>query len=175
MKANPPRSRRTFAGVWDEIQYLRELLLFWLYERENPRKARRYGGRLRTLLGRADPRHEAILAEECRSLMSEAEGDEKAAIAHRETEILLIRRLHQIARGNPHDRAALEGYGPEELRDRLTLLAILYHDHAQLDKAIETLEDSRQFCRKNGIEFEDDDLLEEYSAERVARGARMVS
>jgi hypothetical protein len=36
-------------------------------------------------------------------------------------------------------------------------------------------EESRQYCQKNRIEFEDDDLLKEYTAEKVLRIARMVS
>lgn len=33
MKAEPPLQRRKFANDWDEIEYLYQKLLFWLYER----------------------------------------------------------------------------------------------------------------------------------------------
>jgi hypothetical protein len=55
MKASPPPpGRRKFAGAWDEIGYLYDKLLYWLYERQLAAKARPYAKRLERLLRQAD-------------------------------------------------------------------------------------------------------------------------
>lgn len=166
MNAKPPPVRRKFAGVWDEIGYLYDKLLYWLYQREDRAKARRYANRLSRLLPKADPAGEAIFGQECWSLVHEAEGDLQKAIRHRENEIRLIHRLHDIARKAEHSDAILQGYDLADLSDRLDLLATLYHDSGQLDKAITTLRESKQLCHKAGIPFDGDDLLREYLEEK---------
>ena len=35
MTADTPATRRKFAGQWDEISYLHDKLLYWMYERED--------------------------------------------------------------------------------------------------------------------------------------------
>lgn len=52
--------------------------------------------RLARLLSKSDPRHESICGEECRSLIQEAKRNLPQAIEHRENEIRLIRRLHEL-------------------------------------------------------------------------------
>ena len=101
MKDKPPPERRKFADAWDEIVYLYDKLLYWLYQREDVRKARSFAERLAKLLPKADPEQESILGEECRSLIHEANGNLSKAIEHREKEIGLIRRLHEISRDEP--------------------------------------------------------------------------
>src|SRR5438067_2514311 len=96
MSSNPPL-RRKFAGAWDEIRYLYDKLLYWLYQREEAGKARPYAERLERLLAKADPDQQTILGAESRSLIHEVRGDYRNAIKHREREIRLIRRLHELA------------------------------------------------------------------------------
>jgi hypothetical protein len=166
MTSKPPPQRRKFANDWDEIQYLYDKLLYWLYQREVPAKARPFAERLERLLARADPDHEAIFGQECRSLVHETKGDLRRAIEHRENEVRLIRRLHEISRGTPGEQAALRGYGYDDLSDRLDLLAVLYHDSGSLDKALNTLRQSQRLCQSHGIPFDGEDLLAEYLAEK---------
>jgi hypothetical protein len=168
MKDKPPSDRRTFAGEWDEIGYLYDKLLYWLYQRADAGKARRYAQRLERLLHAAAGGHDAILGEECWSLVHEAKGDLPKAIEFRENEIRLIRRLHELSRGAPYEAVALEEYGWDDLSDRMDLLAVLYHDSGDLDKAIATLQESKELCRKNGIAFDAEDLLQEYREEKSA-------
>jgi hypothetical protein len=157
---------RKFADEWDEIGYLYDKLLYWLYRRENVRNARRYAGRLEGLLPKADPGHGAIFGEECRSLVYEAKGDLGRAIEHRENEVRLIRRLHELSRNKPYEKLALKGYGIADLSDRLNLLATLYHDRGRLAKAIATLQESKKLCERLGVKFDGEDVLEEYRKER---------
>jgi hypothetical protein len=150
--------------VWDTITYLYDKLLYWLYQRAAPKKARPYAERLERLLSEADPDQESVFGQECRSLICEARGDLKNAIKHRGHEIRLIRRLHRLSQGKPYEAIALRDYGYSDLRDRLTILAMLYHDSGSLDKAIETLMESKELCQCHGISFDDKDLLHEYVA-----------
>ena len=166
MKTKPPRDRRKFANVWDEIGYLYDKLLYWLYQREDAGKAHFYAERLERLLSKADPDHEAIFGEECRSLVSEAKGNLRKAIEHREKEIRLIRRLHELSRKAPYEKVALTDYGYDDLSDRLDLLATLYHDSGELEKAIKTLQESKGLCEAHGIKFDGEDLLQEYLDEK---------
>jgi tetratricopeptide (TPR) repeat protein len=166
MKAKKPKARRKFAGPWDEIDFLYRKLLYWLYERESPGRARRYIGRLERLLSEADPNREAIIGEECRSLIHEAKGDLKKAIEYRENEIRSIRRLRKISRGKPHAETVLAGYGWGDLSDRLDLLATLYRASGDLDKALAVLEESEKLCSSHGIPFDGEDLLREYRKEK---------
>src|SRR5207244_1002464 len=117
MKPKPPRQRRWFADDWDEIGYLYDNLLYWLFERENRERAHPYAERLKRLLPKADPDHEAILGAAYWSLVYEAEGDFRKAIEHRKNEIRLIHRLHEISRGQPFEEFALRRYGYDDLSD----------------------------------------------------------
>ena len=166
MSLKPPPDRRKFADAWDEIEYLRDKLLYWLYQRQDKDKARPYADRLARLLADADPEHEALLGEECWSLVHEAKGDLAKAIQHREREIELIRRLHDLAQNELHRDAMLRGYGLEDLTDRLDLLGVLYHDSGNLDKAVSTLEQSKRICRQQGLPFDGADLLRDYGKEK---------
>ena len=105
MKDNPPPDRRKFADAWDEIGYLHDKLLYWLYQRADPGKARRYAQRLERGLPLAAPDHDAIFGEECWALVHETKGDLPRAIESRENEVRLIRRLYELSRGAPTKRS----------------------------------------------------------------------
>src|SRR5439155_519509 len=111
MKDKPPGDRRKFADEWDEIGYLYDKLLYWLYGRADARKARPFVERLEKLLPKVDPEHEGIFGEECWSLLYEAKGNLPKAIDYRKNEIRLIRRLHEISRNAPHEGLVLKRYG----------------------------------------------------------------
>jgi hypothetical protein len=166
MKAEPPPDRRKFAHAWDEIGYLHDKLLYWLYHRGNVAKSRHYAARLAPLLSSVTSDHEAIFGEECWSLVYETKGDLPKAIVHRENEIRLIRRLYEISSGTRHEEVALNSYGYADLRDRLDLLAVLYHDSGHLEKALNTLRESRQLCRRHGVKFDAATILREYQHEK---------
>ncbi len=108
----------------------------------------------------------AIFAQECRSLISEARGDLQGAIGHREEEIRLIRRLHEISRNTPTQHFAFGQYSYQDLCDNLGMLATLYRNSGELDKAVRTLKEAKQLCQDNGIEFDSEDILREYLEEQ---------
>lgn len=157
-------TRRKFAHEWDEIRYLYHKLLYWLYERQDGRAARKFADRLDELLRRASPSHEAILGEECWSLIWEARGNLDRAIAFREHEIRLIHKLWRAAAHSPVRDAVLKGYGPDDLSDRMDLLAILYRDAGRLDDALKTLRQSKRLCEEQGVPFDGEATLQEFMA-----------
>lgn len=111
----------------------------------------------------------AIFAEECRSLVAEAKGDLQNAIKHREEEIRRIRRLHDISRGTPTEPFAFDQYSYSDLCDALGMLAVLYHENGDVQKAVRLLEEARQICRERGIDFDAEDILREYADEQLSK------
>jgi tetratricopeptide (TPR) repeat protein len=151
---------------------LYEKLLTLLYEQQDVLRARPVADRLAGLLARFNPSPESIFVEECRSLVCEARGDLPCAIKHRENQIQLIRQLHEGMEGTEHEDYILGQYDYEDLSLALRLLAMLYHESGDLEKAVQTLDESLQVGAEHGIEFDADDLLEEYRAEKNATPRR---
>jgi hypothetical protein len=169
MRRKVPPTRRKFSSAWDEIDYLYHKLLYWLYDRGDARRALPYADRLEKQLARVASGDEAIRVAECRSLVCEARGDLPGAIRHRENEVRLIPRLHEISANTPGWDLIRQHYDSSDLSDRLDLLAILYHDHGELDRGIDTLERSRQLCEAHGIPFGGRALLRDYLRERKSQ------
>jgi tetratricopeptide (TPR) repeat protein len=161
------RTRRKFDGPWDEIKYLRGKLLLWFYDRYDRRKAREFAERMVPLLKKVARHGDNILGEECWSLVYEARGQFAKAIEHRRKEIELIRLILREAEKSPHPEEIYRLYDYSDLSDRFDLLAILYHDAGDRERAIETLEDSKRLCRKQRIKFDAQDVLDDYLAERA--------
>lgn len=163
--------KTTPRAPWAEIRRVYDEMLQWFYERKNQPKARRLCPRLEKLLQSVSGESPAILAEECQALLYEVRGDLPRAIRHREREISLRQRLIQVSRAAPSRELVLRDYGFADLSDRLDLLAILYHDAGDVDKAIHTLRQSQRLCKKHSIPFDGTDVLAEYLAERQRRRA----
>lgn len=159
MKTKSPADRRKFAGPWDEINYLRDKLLYWLYNRQDHGRSRPFAVRLQKLLQSVDGDHESILGEECWSLVFESLRDAKKAIQYRENEIRLIRRLHEVTSGLESKRIALKEYGTGDLCDRLELLASLYAESNNVDKAVAALQESQRLCHEHRLKFDGQQLL----------------
>jgi tetratricopeptide (TPR) repeat protein len=142
-----------------------------LYERQNAARARRYAKRLKQLVKAFDPNAESAYAQECLSLTFEAEGDREQAIRHRKNEIALIRRLHELAHGPDaaHTDYILGQYSYADLRDRLELLAMLYHDNGDINNAINMLEEAKELSLDHGIPFDSEDLIRQYMDERPSK------
>jgi tetratricopeptide (TPR) repeat protein len=169
MKTKPPPQRRKFADARDEMDYIYHKLLYWLYAREDRGRARTFAERLARLLIKVAPGHDAIFPEECWSLICEARENLLGAIKHRENEVRLIRKLHKLSRNTPQEKLITKMYGYDDLGDRLDLLAELYHDSGQIDKAIETLHESWRLSTEHGVPFDGADLLREYQHARQSQ------
>jgi len=174
MKTKSIPNRRKFANDWDEIEYLYQKILYWFYPLRDYRKALAFSKRLEGLLPKADPGHEAIFSEACWSLLYEVKGNLPKAIHYRESEIKLIKHLWEISRGTLGEEFVFQQYDASDLSDRYDLLAILYHDAGNLDKAIQILRDSEQLCKESGIRFDGKDLLRDYLAEKKQLASEKV-
>jgi hypothetical protein len=161
------KNHRRPKGGWPAIKWLYYEIVDAHYGQGDRRRAARLCDQLEPLLGQEDPAQEAILGQECRALIHEVRGDLAAAITHRENEIRLRKRLLQTIHDPPTEaeRVILKDYGPDDLSDRMDLLAMLYHDAGRLKKAIKTLWQSRELCELHGVRFDGKDLLRDYLAE----------
>jgi hypothetical protein len=169
MPAKAPPRRTRFRSGWDEINYIYHQILYWFYDRGDRERALRFGDRLEQLLGQYAREHESIFGEECWSLLSELRGDLPAAVRCREHVIELIFKLWEIADDEP--AGVLDGYGVDDLADRFDILATLYHDAGDLNRAIATLSLSKWLCNAFKAPFEGEDLLQDYLLElAVSKG-----
>src|SRR5436190_18750971 len=138
MKSRSAPDEGKLARTSNQISRLYDRLVYWLYERQDASRARSLASQMKNLLAK-NPKLESIFNCECSSLVHEASGDLDSAIKDRKKEIRLIRRLHQRAQNKPGASFVFGQYDYADLRDRLDLLAMLYHDRGDLDKGIRTL------------------------------------
>lgn len=96
-KPKPPSTRRTFANVWGELDYLCKKIRFWLYDRRQAAGANRYRDRLAQILRQVRENDAAIIRHEGLALLHELQGEIVESIAHRKKEIALMERLHKEA------------------------------------------------------------------------------
>jgi hypothetical protein len=93
----PPPTRRCFATIWGELEYLCKKIHYWLYTRKQRPRALRYLDRLERVL-RALPENDlAIIRYDGLALLSELRGQIAESIKHRKREIELMERLHREA------------------------------------------------------------------------------
>jgi tetratricopeptide (TPR) repeat protein len=166
MKTTSVIYRGKTSNKWGNIKGIYYRLLNSLYKHEDYKSANKFAEELKILLHRVDPNHETIFGEECWSLISESQGNLAEAIKYREHEIQLIRQLHEETKNNPASAGVLKYYGYDDFCDRMDLLAILYHDIGELDKAIAVLQESKRVCQQHGIKFDGEDLMEKYLQEK---------
>ena len=160
-----PKPGRVADGIED--LYLQFLQAF--YEAENRALARQIGVRLQAALAVRPDLGDSIRAEEIRSLLAELRGDVVEAIRSRESEIRKILELHTLAKTTPTRSYVLRHYDYSDISDRLDLLAMLYAEQGNLERAKATLQESKQFCESHHIPFDGQDLLAEFTeTERAA-------
>lgn len=163
------RIRKVPLSKLDESERLYYEMLNALYERADVPRARRIAAQIDKMLASREDVRQSIRGDELRSLTAEARGDSATAIRHREGEIRKIFELHSMAINKPGWDYVLECYGYDDLSDRLDILASLYADHGDLDRAAEVIEESRRFCSAHGIPFDGADVAEEIGELRAKR------
>jgi hypothetical protein len=169
--SSAPLTRRSFSSIWDEIAYLNFKACYWYYAGK-PARARPFADRMGTLLRKAPDAHDAILGEECWSLIFELRGDLAKAIASRRRGISLIKRVHRIARrSSPKIRSLL--VDPRGLAEQLTLLAMQYVDAGDAKQAFAAIDEARRLAKERRFRFEFADLHEDLrrAAGQLRKGA----
>jgi hypothetical protein len=146
----------------DDLDALYHDLLRLFYDDEDREASLHLATRLEAALQAHPDVAESIQGDAIGSLLAEVHGDFDEAIRKRESEIRKIRELHRLAQGTPGEGLVLRQYGHDDLSDRLDLLAALYGEKGELDRAVAVLEESRQLCEDRGIPFDGQDLLDEF-------------
>ncbi len=159
MKLSLPNLRKVSSG-WGEIEKQYSQVLSFFYEKNDHKGALRLAPRLRLLIALHDPQCNTILGAAARSVLAELDGDYWTAIRAREREIELLKQLH--GEGLPAEIAA----SPEDISDRLDLLAGLYWESGDLEKAEKTLLNSQHWCAQKGIKFDGKSMLQELRKEK---------
>ena len=171
MSKQARHKQRRFANVADEIEHVYQKLVFWHCRNSGGVRALQYAARLKKLLSRDEAIPGSIFGEECWSLAFDVEGDVRQAIRHRENEIRLIRRLHEIT---PKEQRELVfgWYDYSDLSDRMVILAELHDQIGQTDRAIRILRESKASCIRHGIPFDGEDILQELLSDSTRNGKR---
>ncbi len=131
------------------------------YDKGDRARAKILALRLEKLLATSREFSDSIRGEEVRSLIAELRGDLVEAIHSREAEIRKILELHALTVNTPTWEYVSRQYDYSDVSDRLDLLAILYDQQGELDRAIRVLMESRGYCEAHRIRFDGQALLKE--------------
>ncbi len=157
----------------EEVETLYASLIDAFYDRGDRERARQIATELQHTLNNRPDVADSIRGEEIRSLIAELDGNLQEAIRRREREIRKILELHGLAYGKPGWAYVFRQYDYGDVSDRLDLLASLYANVGDWERAIATLRGSKTYCDGHGIPFDGQDLLDEFEQERASpeRGA----
>lgn len=153
--ASPP-ARRTFVSGWDEIVYLYHRIVHWFYGQGSPARARPFAKRLERLLRREAADHQAIMGEECWSLVYELKGNLRKAIEYRLSEIRLMKWLLAAKAREEKSGSVERHYWPVDhpaLADRLAILAILYNQSGDAKHARASIKAAKRLAEVHGFDF----------------------
>jgi len=145
------------------------------YEDGDRKQARKLATRLEQALASSPDDAAAIRGDEIRSLLAELRGDFAEAARCRETEIRRILELHSLVVNTPSWDYVSRRYDFSDVSDRLDLLALLYDKQGDLDRAIATLIESRDYCQSHKIPFDGREILEELEQDRTQSAARKAA
>ena len=161
----PPATRRKFSSVVDEIYYLYDKLVYWLYQRRDVGAARRFAERLAPML--RSRKMNRIKVNECRALVAEARCDWAGAVKSRRREIAWMTRIRELARTEKPiaRRAILRDYSAVDLADRYDLLALALWNAQRHRAALDALAESEDICTLHGVPFDGVEIRAEILAE----------
>ncbi|MEX0703948.1 MAG: hypothetical protein WD069_17745 [Planctomycetales bacterium] len=165
-------TRQAAATDFAQLKALYLDLLRLVYEEEDRAQAEPVAKRLEAALAESPDFAESIRGEEVRSLIAEVRGDLTTATRSREAELRKILELHALTRGTSAWEAVVERYDFSDVSDRLDLLASLYDRAGDLERAIDTLRESRRFCDAQGVPFDAQDMLDELEQARDAGNSK---
>ena len=77
----------------------------------------------------------------------------------------MIKRLQGL-------KPRVDEYGPDDLADRLVLLAILYKESNCIQQAVQTMREAKRLCIRNRIPFDSSNLLTQFEAELLGGGCK---
>jgi hypothetical protein len=139
-RPEPPVTRRSFANIWGELDYLCKKTSYWLYSRKDKARAKRYLDRLERVLRALPENNLAIIREDALALLYELRGEIDKSIAHRRREIGLMEALHKDAQSSRYSDATraymLRGRDPGALEERRAILETLKKKKSEQSDAL---------------------------------------
>ena len=169
--------QREARGSRVEVHYLEALYFNFLksfYEDGDRKRARKIAPRLEAALAASPGDAAAIRGDEIRSLLAELREDYAEAARSREAEIRKIFELHCLTLRTPSWDTVARHYDFSDLSDRLDLLALLYDKLGELDRAIATLVESKNYCQSHKIPFDGQDILDELEEDKKQKTAKKL-
>jgi len=139
-------------------------LLECFYTDEDRVASKAVAVQLKSLLEAQPEVAESIRGDEINLLIAEIDGNLKEAIRYRESEIRRILELQLATKDTPQWDYVRRRYDFSDVGDRLDLLAILFDEDGDTERAISTLNESKRFCESHGIAFDGQDILDELQA-----------
>lgn len=163
-QTKPRPNRKSTAKLDVETLYHRFLKVF--YAKPNHEKARELAVQLEQSLANSPEYAGSIRSEEIRSLIAELNENFAEAARCREAEIRKILALHSLSVNTPSWDVVAKQYDFSDVSDRLDLLAMLYDQLGDTERAIATLQESKSYCASHTIPFDGQDMLDELEASR---------
>lgn len=160
---NKKRSTSSRRADFDSL-YLKLVRSF--FEREDFNQARKIADQLEKKYLNSPEYNQIIRADEIRSLIAELNGDFQEAARCREAELRKILELHTLTINTPQWELIAMEYDFSDVSDRLDLLALLYDKQGELQRAILTLWESKNYCSSHGISFDGQDILDELETDK---------
>jgi hypothetical protein len=159
-----------------EFESLYQEFVAKFYQEGDRAHAEKLAVRLEKFLEASSEISESIRGEEVRSLIAELRGNFAEAIQSREAEIRKILQLHALTANTSSWDAVSQRYDFGDVGDRLDLLAGLYDEVGQIERAIAVLMESKAYSAAHQIPFDGEDLLHELQQSRApAKQKRIIS
>ena len=151
--------------TWPRAVELFQKMLYHFYRRSDRPRAIPYGLKLLRALHHLDPRAASIPGNEYRAVIAELDEDLADAIRYRLREIRLYEKL--IRRGQlESSQLTWDRYA-----DRYDLLASLYMDAREWDKACAAIRKSERICQEHEIPFDGEALKADIATARETAAA----
>lgn len=151
------KARRRFRSVLDELQYLEQRLMFWLYERMRPSRARPFAERMARLLRRVPDQKNTIIGSGRYALVAEARGRWGEFAEHTWRQLRLLDRLSKTRNGS---RLVLPGFVIVTLES----LGDAYIKVGDRPRALAAFARAKKLSRIHKIPFEREWLVEQANA-----------
>lgn len=146
MSQKAPKTRKRFRSVLDELSYLNERLMYWLYRRSQPGRARPFAARMQRLLPKARGLKRSLVGSGYYALVAEAFGRWDDVAKYTKLEIQFMDRLRRMKEGRP-----LVGIG--FLASTLGNLGYALIEIGDGKGALRALRRSQRLCRTHGLPY----------------------
>jgi tetratricopeptide (TPR) repeat protein len=146
-----PEDRDSFIHEWDEIKYLNEKMDYWFTYRQDKEKAKQFYEKLKKIVLENDEQKESILGVDSLLMLARFEGNIEKEIYYNKLSINLVTKLLNLGE-------AVDPYTWEDVLDSMELLATLYEENGQRDKALAIVEECFELSKKHNLHFDEEGL-----------------